>query len=60
MVMDCGKLVHPLLIAATDKIPPILPVVVVMVLVLIPVVIVQVLDGNVQIYEVAPLTGLTL
>ena len=42
-------LVHPLLLAATDKVPPTFPVVVVIVLVLIPAVIVHVLEGNVQI-----------
>ena len=43
----------------TDNIPPLVPVVVVIVFVLIPEVMVQELEGNVQVYDVAPLTGST-
>ena len=59
IVMVWGALLQPLLLAITDNIPPLVPVVVVIVFVLIPEVMVQELEGNVQVYDVAPLTGST-
>ena len=49
IVMVCGALVHPLLFATTDKVPPLVPVVVVIEFVLIPEVIVQELVGSVHV-----------
>ena len=57
--MVWGALLQPLLLAITDNIPPLVPVVVVIVFVLMPEVMVQELEGNVQVYDVAPLTGST-
>ena len=59
IVMVWGALLQPLLLAITDNIPPLVPVVVVIVFVLMPEVMVQELEGNVQVYDVAPLTGST-
>ena len=49
IVMVWGALLQPLLLAKTDNVPPLVPVVVVIEFVLIPEVMVQELEGNVHV-----------
>ena len=52
-----GWLLQPLLLAITESVPPIFPVVVEIEFEFILVEIVHVLDGKVHVYDVAPATG---